>query len=162
MRKGLFLTLALLVLLGGCGGGVEKAAGWRDIPFQEGQLYAAAYLGYRETGGLDDYTERYLTGGGLPVYHLSDGDYYLIVPRYAGTALTLSRSEVETGQTVLLCEDPDCRPFLLQCNASDIFPDAVVRLTWQGESAEFSPFLSLKDGSVDVGARGLDLTGPDG
>ena len=44
--------------------------------------------------------------------------------------------------------------------ASDIFADAVIRLTYQDESVEFSPFLSLKDGSVDIGARGLDLTKP--
>ena len=75
-------------------------------------------------------------------------------------ALALSRSDIETLQSTLIYEDPDCRPFLLQCNASDIFADAVIRLTYQDESVEFSPFLSLKDGPVDIGAGGLDLTKP--
>ena len=37
--------------------------------------------------------------------------------------------------------------------------EVTVRLDYQGETAEFSPFISLKDGSVDAGARGLLLTG---
>ena len=154
-----FPLLLCLFLLGGCGG-VEEVSKRDNIPFQEGQLYAAAYLGYQQIDDLDYYLERYLDDGELPVHYLSGGDFYLVIPRYDGMALALSRSDIETLQTTLIYEDPDCRPFLLQCNASDIFADAVIRLTYQDESVEFSPFLSLKDGSVDIGARGLDLTKP--
>ena len=154
-----FPLLLCLFLLGGCGG-VEEVSKRDNIPFQEGQLYAAAYLGYQQIDDLDYYLERYLDDGELPVHYLSGGDFYLVIPRYDGMALALSRSDIETLQSTLIYEDPDCRPFLLQCNASDIFADAVIRLTYQDESVEFSPFLSLKDGSVDVGARGLDLTKP--
>lgn len=154
-----FPLLLCLFLLGGCGG-VEEVSKRDNIPFQEGQLYAAAYLGYQQIDDLDYYLERYLDDGELPVHYLSGGDFYLVIPRYDGMALALSRSDIETLQSTLIYEDPDCRPFLLQCNASDIFADAVIRLTYQDESVEFSPFLSLKDGSVDIGARGLDLTKP--
>ncbi len=154
-----FPLLLCLFLLGGCGG-VEKVSKRDNIPFQEGQLYAAAYLGYQQIDDLDYYLERYLDDGELPVHYLSGGDFYLVIPRYDGMALALSRSDIETLQSTLIYEDPDCRPFLLQCNASDIFADAVSRLTYRDESVEFSPFLSLKDGSVDIGAGGLDLTKP--
>lgn len=154
-----FPLLLCLFLLGGCGG-VEEVSKRDNIPFQEGQLYAAAYLGYQQIDDLDYYLERYLDDGELPVHYLSGGDFYLVIPRYDGMALALSRSDIEALQSTLIYEDPDCRPFLLQCNASDIFADAVIRLTYQDESVEFSPFLSLKDGSVDIGARGLDLTKP--
>ena len=152
-----FPLLLCLFLLGGCGG-VEEVSKRDNIPFQEGQLYAAAYLGYQQIDDLDYYLERYLDDGELPVHYLSGGDFYLVIPRYDGMALALSRSDIETLQSTLIYEDPDCRPFLLQCNASDIFADAVIRMTYQDESVEFSPFLSLNDGSVDIGARGLDLT----
>ena len=154
-----FPLLLCLFLLGGCGG-VEEVSKLDNIPFQEGQLYAAAYLGYQQIDDLDYYLERYLDDGELPVHYLYGGDFYLVIPRYDGMAMALSRSDIETLQSTLIYEDPDCRPFLLQCNASDIFADAVIRLTYQDESVEFSPFLSLKDGSVDIGARGLDLTKP--
>ena len=154
------LVLCLL-LPAGCGG--TEPVDRRDrIPFEEGQYYAAAYLGCRQIGDLDYYREQYLGGAELPVHYLSDGDWYLVIPRWEGMALSLLRSDIETGRTTLLYQDPDCRPFLIQCNASDIFADAVIRLTYEGETVEFSPFLSLKDGSVDIGDRGLDLTRTDG
>ena len=145
---------------GGSGGtsGSQEGPG-EGIPFEEGQLYAVAYLGYQEMGALEEYAQRYLDGGRLPVHYLSPGDFYLVIPRYAGMELALYRNDVETGAAELIYEDPDCGPFVLQCNVSDIFADATIRLDYQGETAEFSPFISLKDGSVDAGARGLLLTG---
>jgi len=51
-----------------------------------------------------------------------------------------------------------CRPFILQCNVSDIFTDATICLTRETETVEFSPYISLEDGSVQVGDRGVDIT----
>jgi hypothetical protein len=72
--------------------------------------------------------------------------------------LSLYQNDLETMQSTLIYRDPDCQPFLLQCNVSDIFPDATIRLSYQGESMEFSPFLSLRDGALEIGERGLDIT----
>ena len=129
-----------------------------SIPFSEGQLYGVAYLGYQQAEDLDYYVENYLDNGDLPTHYLSSGDYYLIIPRYDGMALSLFRGEIDLTEPILLYEDPNCQPFLLQCNVSDIFADAVIRLTYGDETVEFSPFISLKDGSVDVGPSGLLLT----
>lgn len=137
-----------------------RPSGRDAIPFEGEQWYAAAYLGYQEKGDLDHYVQRYLDGVQPPVYTVSDGDYYLVIPRYDGMALTLSAIDLETSQTRLLFEDPDCGPFLLQCNASDVFADACVRLSLGGEAVEFSPFISLKDGSLELGEYGLDITRP--
>ncbi len=167
MRPRLLCTMLLCLLLAGCAApsGAEESpspSGVRQaIPYSEGQLYAAAYLGYLAPEDLDFYVQTYLDGVRPPVHHLSAGEYYLIIPRYEGMALSLSRALIDAEQPELLYEDPSCSPFVVQCNASDIFADAVIRLTWEGETAEFSPFLSLKDGSVQVGDRGLDLTKPE-
>ncbi len=127
------------------------------IPFEEGQQYAAAWLGYQQMDDLDYYLDRYLDSR-PPVCHISDGDYYLVIPRYSGTALELFVNDVETSEGSLLLEVPDCGPFIVQCNASDVFEDATIRLTHEGTTAEFSPFISLMDGSVQIGEYGLDLT----
>lgn len=156
----LLCTFALLMLLGllaGCSAQSQPSP-QDTISFTEGQLYAAAYLGYQQIDDLDYYVQQYLDSDDLPVHYLSDGEYYLIIPRYSGMELSLYRNDFDTSEPILIYQDPDCRPFLLQCNASDIFADATVRLSWQEETAEFSPFLSLKDGSVEIGDRGLDLT----
>ena len=130
------------------------------IPFEAGQLYAAAYLGYQTTDGLDYYAERYLDSGKLPIHYVSDGDYYLVIPRYDGMSLSLYVNDTETSISTLRFRDPDCEPFIIQCNASDIFADVTVRLEYNGDTAEFSPFISLKDGTPMFGELGLDLTEP--
>lgn len=140
----------------------EPAASKRDnIPFSEHHSYAVAYLGYQEITELDYYVEQYLDSDALPVHYLSSGDYYLVIPRYSGMKLSLCQNDIETGESVLIFQDPDCRPFIIQCNASDIFPDAAILLSYNGEDIEFSPFISLRDGSVDIGANGLNITKAD-
>ena len=124
------------------------------IPFEAGQLYAAVYLGYQAIEDWDYYAERYLDSDKLPVHYVSDGDYYLVIPRYDGMSLSLYVNDVETGLGTLRFQDLDCGPFVIQCNASDIFADVIVLLEYNGETAEFSPFLSLKDGTLMIGERG--------
>lgn len=168
MRRAFFWFAALfscLFLFSGCTssppesspGGTSPEA-WGNIPFLDGQLYAVAHLGYQEMTELEHYTEQYLGGIQVPVHYFSSGDYYLVIPRYSGMSLSLYQNDIETSASTLVYEDHDCQPFVLQCNASDIFPDATIRLVHRDQTAEFSPFLSLKDGSLDIGPYGLDLT----
>lgn len=85
--------------------------------------------------------------------HLSDGEYWLILPRYPGTALEVSQLDINTSEARLAYSDPDCEALILQCNISDIFPDAEIRLRCEEGEAEFSPYISLQDGSVVLGRR---------
>ena len=172
--KGQAIAAALIfavLLLSGCGQGngaaknsnadsVESVSKRDNIPFEEGQLYAAAYLGYQTTEGLDYYADRYLDSDILPTHYISDGDYYLIIPRYDGIALSLYVNDIETSLSTLRFQDPNCGPFLVQCNVSDIFTDITARLEYGKETAEFSPFISLKDGTLSIGEGGFDLTRP--
>ena len=66
------------------------------IPFGEGELYAAAYLGYLEMEDLDFYQARYLDGREPPVHYFSAGEFYLVIPRYEGTALSLYHNDINT------------------------------------------------------------------
>ena len=84
--------------------------------------------------------------------------YWLILPRYPGTALEVSQLDINTSEARLVYSDPDCEALILQCNISDIFPDAEIRLRCEEGEAEFSPYISLRDGSVVLGPEGLDLT----
>lgn len=154
---GLSAFLLCLSILSGCTTQPEISK-QAAIPFEDGQYYAVAYLGYQQIDDLDYYVEHYLDHDSLPIHYLSAGDYYLVIPRYTGMELSLYRNDLESSQPILIYQDPDCEPFILQCNASDIFADATIRLTYEEGMAEFSPFISLMDGSVDIGAQGLDLT----
>ncbi len=158
------VLLASLLFLTGCSAHKGTTSSdseiglYPDIPFSEDQYYAVAYLGYQEMEYLDDYAVRYLDSDQIPIHYISAGDFYLVIPRYSGMALSLYRNDLDTSQPVLVFQDPDCSPFILQCNVSDIFEDATVCLTYQEMSMEFSPFISLKDGSVVVGSQGLLLS----
>ena len=65
---------------------------------------------------------------------------------------------IETTERILVYEEAESRPFIIQCNVSDIFSDATICLTYQTETVEFSPYISLADGNVEAGDRGLDIT----
>ena len=153
---------ACLALLSGCAGtsvpGDQPGPEWHNISFADGQFYAVAHLGYQEMDSLDLYVKEYLDSDQIPVHYFSPGDFYLVIPRYAEMGLALYQNDLTTSDSVLVYEDPNCRPFILQCNVSDIFSDATIRLSYQGSTVEFSPFISLKDGSVEVGEAGLDIT----
>lgn len=125
------------------------------LPYTDGQLYAAAYLGYQAPTDLDFFQQTYFGGRELPVHHISDGDFYLIIPRDPNATVRLLRNDMITQTSSIFYEQPDGSPFVIGCNVSDIFPDVTVEITASdGEKVSFSPFISLKDGSVEVGERG--------
>ena len=133
----LLLTLALTACSPSPDAEASRAA---ELPYTEGQLYAAAWLGWQDTGDLSRYADLCPGIEEAPVLHLSDGEYWL------------------TSEARLVYSDPDCEALILQCNISDIFPDAEIRLRCEEGEAEFSPYISLRDGSVVLGPEGLDLT----
>lgn len=177
-KRMLRLTLVLLalcaLLLTGCGTDTpaptptpEQAAATptptpdplSTLPYEDGQLYAAAYLGYLEPKDLDFFRQTYFGGRELPVHHISDGDFYLIIPRDPNATVRLLRNDMLTQTSSIFYEQPDGSPFVIGCNVSDIFPDVTVEITASdGEKVSFSPFISLEDGSVEVGERGLNIT----
>lgn len=159
------VSLAYMVMFAGCtystdtvapnGSAVNKMD---NIPFADDQCYAVAYLGYQQITDLDHYVKQYLEHDKIPIHYLSAGDYYLVIPRYTGMSLSLFQNDIETSEPVLIFETPDCQPFVIQCNASDIFADATIHLSYETENTEFSPFISLKDGEIDIGPKGLNIT----
>lgn len=128
------------------------------LPYTDGQLYAAAYLGYQAPTDLDFFQQTYFGGRELPVHHISDGDFYLIIPRDPNATVRLYKNDMVTDSKTLFYEQTNADAFVIGCNVSDIFPDVTVSITSGGETVDFSPYISLKDGSVQVGARGLNIT----
>ena len=128
-----------------------------SIPFEDGQLYAAAYMGYQKMKLIEKYSE-YLDDLDLPIYSISEGDFYLVIPRYDKTDLKLYKVDVATGEKTLFKEVKNSGVFIVQCNVSDIMNDASIELIHEEKKAEFSPFISLKDGSVQIGDKGLNIT----
>jgi hypothetical protein len=115
-------ALLCLLVLTGCRAAPDsgsEGSKTSSIPFQEDQLYAVAYLGYGEINDLAFYTENYLDDVNLPVHYLSKGDYYLIIPRYAEWSASVPKRHRDDGDYPDT-EEMACRPYILQCNNSDI------------------------------------------
>lgn len=129
-----------------------------ELPYADAQLYAVAYVGYGEDTALAEYRERYLDGASVPIHYVSNGETYLIIPRFGDMTVRLYVNDMETFSQTLIYEEENCRPFAIRCNVSDIFPDVTISFTRGEITTEFSPFLSLKDGSLQVGEFGLNLT----
>lgn len=154
----ILLVLCMLALVG-CNNAYKKALNKdNNISFAEKQLYAVAYLGYEKIEDLAFYEEKYLNDEIVPIHYFSEGEYYLIIPRYDTMKVCLYRNDLETMNTKLVYENESCKPFIIQCNISDIFSDVTISLEYQGEIVEFSPYISLMDGSVVVGERGINIT----
>lgn len=158
-------TLFCLLALAGCGSvpsadvpDTPEVSKLDAIPFTDGQLYAVAYLGYGEMENLTYYAENYLDSENLPIHYISNGEYYLIIPRYTDMALRLYQNDGESAERILIYEERESRPFVIQCNMSDIFSDVTIQLTYQSETVEFTPCISLENGLVQAGERGLDMT----
>ena len=172
-------ALSLCLLFVGCGAETPPAGGTEDppaenvvtdpeqpaaskvddIPFDKNELYGIIHLGYQEMNDLEYYAEKYIDNDAeLSFFYLSDGDYYLVIPRYPDMALVLFQNDAETDESKIIYEVRNSKPFVIQCNVSDIYPDATIQFSYQKTTAEFSPFISLEDGSLDVGEYGFDLT----
>lgn len=156
--KKIFLFSALIsaILLFGCS--MQQNLSKEKIPFKDNQYYAAAYLGYDNFEKKQYYLEKYTNEASAAIHYISQGDCYLIIPRYPETDLSIYRIDMESGNRTLLFEQADSSPFVIKCNESDIFSDVLIRFTYQNKVMEFSPFISLKDGSLDIGENGLDIT----
>ena len=158
-------VLFLLLMLTACAatpstGASSTPSELPAVPFDGDQLYAVAYLGYEKIGDLAYFKENGFIDGTPPIHYVSGGEYYLVIPRYPDMTLQLYRRRLDHDMGVLdlFYEEENAKPFILCCNVSDIFPDVTVLLTRGDDSAEFTPYISLKDGSIQVGERGLDVT----
>ena len=75
--------------------------------------------------------------------------------------MTLSVIDLETSQASVRQEVADVGPFIVQCNVSDVVSDALIALAYNGDRTEFTPFISLENGTPQLGERGLDITKTD-
>ena len=128
----------------------------------DGALCAAASLGYAPDYDRDAAMERYPFLADVPADNYIDaGGYelYLIVPRQ-DVAATVYTADLDwenynyiRGRLLGMVEG---EPFLLCCNFSDIVTNSLIVFTAEdGRTLEYSPSISLKDGTLVVPESGV-------
>ena len=83
-------------------------------------------------------------------YDLNGDEIYLIVPKYKDTTVKIYESELTDDGNLEKANlvDTLSEPFIIKCNISDIVPSVILKITHEDRVEEYSPFISLKDGSL--------------
>lgn len=127
-----------------------------NVDFQDNHLYAIEFTG-GQTAGLER-----VTTANVDFIQFGGDDFFYILPRYNDMTLEVYKNiwDLETGLYTMPMElvyySPAAKPFIIQGNVSDIFPDITIVLTTaDGITTSFSPSISLYDGSVLFNQDGL-------
>lgn len=122
-------------------------------------LCAIYYLGYSQTQAKENAKELISSNNmklsldsseDIEQVILDGNEWYLILPKYVDTQISVSTVELNNMGDLVPTEDilSTTKPILLQCNPSDIVPSSQVSVTYDKDSITFYPSLSLKDGDV--------------
>lgn len=119
----------------------------------DAQLLGIIYLGGTESSYDYSLVDKYYTKEEQEQFVLAElggEEMYLVIPRYE-TETYLNKLEMgENGETIKQNHMMSIPPFFVQCNASDIFSNAEISFNYKGKEYVYSPYISLKDGSVVV------------
>lgn len=146
--------------------GLELTESLSQVQWEEDDLYAVVYLGYRSITDWEAEAERYRSDLELEhifyQYEMGGDECFLVIPRYQENEVALyPRSIGENGEDLVgdaLFSQRNGSPFLLCCNPSDIFSNVEITVSSAGDVATFSPQISLRDGYLSEMERGQDAT----
>jgi len=161
------VTFAAVLLVCGCGSTTSRKEQKTTIEWNDNAQYAVAFLGYMvedQDSVLRKYAEVYLPDTSvkdIPIYEADGDELYLIVPRSTAVKIEvyeryLNDQGVEKGEK--LFDVPQGSPFVIQCNLSELYSNCSIELTEGEQTIDFSPFISLKDGTLSVTEQGQDIT----
>lgn len=177
MKKILLMIMAVMLVFGlvGCDSDdvvieTDKTPAI-DVVWEDDEIYAMALLGYSGAFGegeldeaIDGYLELYAPELSAVDIHRVDAtgdENYLVIPRFDGT-VTISAlgmpsesGEAEVGEVL---DQFEAQAFVITCNVSDIYGNALISVEADGEVATFEPRISLMDGSLIVSDDGQDIT----
>ena len=126
-----------------------------DLPFE---TYDGKLLGIMYIGGLEedyDYTivDKYFNTKEFETIELEGTEKYLIIPRDCKVEVySLSMDEVNEMDFVMNEKYIKTmnKPFYITCNVSDIISNCLLRINKDETQYSYSPYISLKDGSLAV------------
>ncbi len=79
-------------------------------------------------------------------------ELYVIYPLLNNSKINIYKAELD-DESNLVKKDlivSTNKPFILNCNISDIIPNTILEIEYNNKKYEYSPSISLKDGSISV------------
>lgn len=124
----------------------------KKLKFEDNdQLLAIFYLGGLENEYDFSIVNKYYSDKEIEEFEkieLEGEECYLIVPRYGQYITISSLTMTDDSGTLEKIISKTSTPFLLKCNISDIFSNVEIKFNYEGKEYVYSPYISLKDGSV--------------
>lgn len=93
------------------------------------------------------------------LYEANGEELYFIVPIQKNVTLNIYSAVMEEADIVkdkLIASTN--KPFILKCNVSDIIPNIIIEIKQNNKVYEYSPYISLKDGSLYVNEYVMDIS----
>lgn len=106
----------------------------------------------------DEVKEKYFNEDFM-LYETNGEELYFIVPIQKNVTMNIYSAVMEEADIVkdkLIASTN--KPFILKCNVSDIIPNIIIEIKQNNIVYEYSPSISLKDGSLYVNEHVLDVT----
>lgn len=133
--------------------GITKYAEELKIDKDTDKLIAVAMV-----GSESEVKEKYFDENFM-LYGSNGEELYLIVPIQKNVTMDIYSAIMEDSDIVkdkLIASTN--KPFILKCNISDIIPNIIIEIKQNNKVYEYSPNISLKDGSLYVNKYVLDVT----
>ena len=93
------------------------------------------------------------------LYETNGEELYFIVPIQKNVTMNIYSAVMEEADIVkdkLIASTN--KPFILKCNVSDIIPNIIIEIKQNNIVYEYSPSISLKDGSLYVNEHVMDIS----
>ena len=133
--------------------GITKYAKELDIDKNTDKLIAVAMIESESEVKEKYFDEEFM------VYENVGDELYFIVPIQKNVTINVYSAVMEESDIVkdkLIATTN--KPFILKCNISDIIPNIIIEIKQNNKVYEYSPSISLKDGSLYVNEYVLDIT----
>ena len=115
---------------------------------QDNFLISIAYIGGLEEDYNYNVANKYVKNN-IENISLGGEEKYLIIPNNTKIGIYKVDLDIDANETETFIKYMN-EPFYLTCNVSDIFPNSRLKIEKNGKVYEYSPHISLKDGSVSV------------
>ena len=121
-----------------------------EYPYDGNDLYAIENLGYNYKDSSK------LVEAGAFFLDLGGDEYYYIEPRYDQTKINIYKNDINNEESELILSTITQKAVVVKCNESDIFSNVTIELiTNEGKTTKFSPYISLKDGTLVINEEGF-------
>lgn len=153
--------LAICAALVSCGNTGGKSTGdeFQSINWRDNDAAAVICVGMytkesdlRDSGLLERYSKSYGLEN-LETVQTKGDEWYIVIPRHSKATVKVNAVEIDENCNLhksMLLAERDGRPFLLRCNASDLYCNVAISIEGKDGKplVDYSPMISLKDGSV--------------